>query len=227
MWYQTSLVQAGLAKKRDTQRGLWVVLLGPDGAGKSSVIAGIGDGRSAGFPGSQTYHLRAPLLRSGEESPANCDPHAQRPRGTLISAGKLIYLLLANWMGYVVKVRPQLAQGKLILFDRYFSDCLVDPKRYRLPASCLGMAELVARLLPKPDLSVVLDAPATVLQQRKCEVTPAESERQRKDYLMRLASEPNVVVVEAARPLVDVVEDVQNCMIEFHLTRLPRQCVLA
>ena len=125
-------------------------------------------------------------------------------------------------MGYVVKVRPQLAQGKLILFDRYFSDCLVDPKRYRLPASCPGMAELVARLLPKPDLIVVLDAPATVLQQRKCEVTPAESERQRKDYLMRLASEtPNVVVVEAARPLVDVVEDVQNCMIEFRLARLP------
>jgi thymidylate kinase len=129
-------------------------------------------------------------------------------------------------MGYVVKVRPQLAQGKLILFDRYFPDCLIDPKRYRLPASCVGMAGVVAKLLPKPDLSVVLDAPATVLQQRKCEVTPAESERQRKDYLMRLATGPNAVVVDAARPLVKVVEDVQNCMIEFHLTRFPRRCEL-
>ncbi len=126
-----------------------------------------------------------------------------------------------------MKVRPQLAQGKLILFDRYFPDCLIDAKRYRLPASCVGMAELVAKLLPKPDLSVVLDTPATVLQQRKCEVTPAESERQRKDYLMRLAGEPNVVVVDAARPLMEVVEDVRNCIIEFHLTGFHRQCELA
>ena len=227
MWYQTLPAQAGSTKERNAQRGLWVVLLGPDGSGKSSVITGIGDGRAAGFTGSQTYHLRPTFLGSGKESRTNCDPHAPLPRGMLASVGKLLCLLLANWMGYVRKVRPQLAQGKLILFDRYFPDCLIDARRYRLPASCVGMAELVAKLLPKPDLWIVLDAPATVLQQRKCEVTPAESERQRQDYLTRLAGEPNVVVVDAARPLEEVVEDVRNCMIEFHLTQFHRRCELA
>ena len=119
------------------------------------------------------------FLRSGREPRANCDPHGQPARGTLISVFKLAYLLVANWLGYLVAVRPQLAHGKLVLFDRYFPDCLVDPKRYRLPASCRRMTELIARLLPQPDLYVVLDAPASVLQERKHEVTLAESERQR------------------------------------------------
>src|ERR1017187_8057504 len=47
--------------------GLWVVLMGPDGVGKSSVITGLASGLSTGFAGCTTYHLRAGLLRSPRE----------------------------------------------------------------------------------------------------------------------------------------------------------------
>jgi len=194
------------AKGWGTLRGLWVVLLGPDGAGKSAVIGGIATVQPAGFTGCATYHLRPTLLR--RRSNTNCDPHGQSARGTLISVVKLVYLLVANWLAYLVLVRPQISQGKLSLFDRYFPDCLVDPKRYRLPVSCARMTELAARLMPEPDLYVVLDAPASVLQERKSEVTTEESERQRQDYALRMARLPNVAVVDAARPLTEVVEDV-------------------
>jgi len=195
-------------------------LLGPDGAGKSAVITGIGSGRSAGFVGSETFHLRPTLLRNGRDARANCDPHGQRARGTLVSVCKLAYLLAVNWLGYLVAVRPQRARGKLVLFDRYFPDCLIDPQRYRLPPSCVPMAELVAKLLPEPDLYVVLDAPASILQLRKHEVTLAETERQRTGYLMQMARLPNGVVVDAERPLIDVVEDVLSRIIDLHLTRV-------
>ena len=199
--------------------GLWVVLMGPDGVGKSSVITGLASGLSTGFAGCTTYHLRAGVLRSSRETVTNCDPHGQAARGTVISAFKLVYLLVANWLGYFLAIRTQLARGQLILFDRYFPDCLIDPLRYRLPTECRRMAALVARLLPRPDLYVVLDAPANVLQERKREVTLAESERQRKEYATQLARMPSVAVVNAARPLADVVQDVVDRVIDFRLER--------
>src|SRR5271166_5756454 len=124
MPHQISQPHVRFAKPQSPQRGLWVVLLGPDGAGKSAVIASIGSGRSAGFTGSATYHLRPDLFPRSGEPMANYDPHGQLARGTLVSVCKLAYLLAVNWLGYFMAVRPQRARGKLVLFDRYFPDCL-------------------------------------------------------------------------------------------------------
>ncbi len=206
-------------KAPSAQRGLWVVLLGPDGAGKSSVIEGIGDGVAAGFTGCEAYHLRPSLFRTNRAARPNCNPHGRSARGVLVTFGKLAYLLAANWMGYLAKVKPRLKRGALVVFDRYFSDGLVDPKRYRLPQSCGWLVALVERALPKPDLYVVLEASSQVLGQRKHEVTPAEVERQCRDYRRLAAKLPNAVVVDASRPLAKVVDEVVERSIERHLAR--------
>jgi len=213
----------GKARLHIERRGLWVVLMGPDGAGKSAVIEGLANGRSTGFRGCTTYHLRPTFRQGGSSLSANADPHGQTARGTLISVVKLLYLLIANWLGYLLAVRPQLSNGKLVLFDRYFTDCLVDPMRYRLPISCRRVTELIGSLIPQPDLYVVLDAPGSVLQERKREVTLAESERQRTDYAARFEKLPNVAMVDAARPLADMVADVLDRITELRLLRY-RQC---
>jgi thymidylate kinase len=147
------------------------------------------------------------------------DPHGQSTRGVAVSMVKLVYLLFANWIGYLLAVRPGLTKGDLVLFDRYFPDCLVDPRRYRLPASCRWAAELIAGLVPKPDLYVLLDAPARVLQQRKSEVPLSESERQRSSYEAQGAKLGNLVVVDARRPLAEVMDAVVNCIIDLRLAR--------
>ena len=202
---------------RGNRRGLWVVLLGPDGAGKSSVIEGIGDGVGAGFTGCEAFHLRPALFAKARAARPNCNPHARSARGPLVTFGKLAYLLAANWLGYLAKVRPRLERGALVIFDRYFSDGLVDPKRYRLPRSCAWLVALVERALPKPDLYIVLEASAQVLGQRKREVAAAEVERQCRDYLKLAANLPNAVIVNAARPLPTVVDEVIERSIERHL----------
>jgi thymidylate kinase len=206
-------------KTRSAQRGLWVVLLGPDGAGKSSVIDGIGDGVAAGFTGCEAFHLRPSLFTKTPTARPNCNPHAHSARGALVTFGKLAYLLAANWLGYLAKVKPRLARGALVVFDRYFSDGLVDPKRYRLPQSCAWLVALTERALPKPDLYVVLEASAQVLGLRKQEVASAEVERQCRDYHKLAVSLPNAVVVDAARPLAAVVNEVIEHSIECHLAR--------
>ncbi|MGA9566182.1 MAG: hypothetical protein WBS19_11710 [Candidatus Korobacteraceae bacterium] len=199
------------------RRGLWVVLLGPDGAGKSSVIEGLGSGVAAGFAGCETYHLRPSFLRCKRARAPNCNPHGRAARGALISTIKLVYLLAANWLGYLRVVRPRLSRGTLVLFDRYFPDCLVDPVRYRLPRSCRRLTELVAAMIPQPDLCVVLDAPADALWERKHEVSRAETERQRSTYAVLGSKFRNVTVVDAARALPEVVNDVIERIIERHL----------
>lgn len=193
------------------------MLLGPDGAGKSSVIAGIGDGVAAGFTGCEAYHLRPELFRKARAARPNCNPHGRSARGALVTFGKLAYLLAANWLGYLAKVRPRVERGALVVFDRYFPDGLVDPRRYRLPQSCGWLVALVERALPKPDLYVVLEASARVLGQRKQEVAPEEAERQCRDYRRLAANLPNAVLVDAARPLATVVNEVVERSIERHL----------
>ena len=49
-----------------------------------------------------------------------------------------------------------------------------------------------------------------------------ESERQRKEYAACAARFPGVAVVDAARPLADVVQEVVDRIVEFQLTRLQR-----
>ena len=212
---------------RPTRCGLWVVLLGPDGAGKSSVIEGLGSGVSAGFAGCERFHLRPALARRKQTENPNRNPHGQTARGTLISVFKLIYLLAANWLSYVAVVRPRVARGMLVLFDRYFPDCVVDAKRYRLPASCRRLTELVAALVPQPDLCVVLDAPASTLQDRKPEVAPAESEQQQKDYARLAMTLPNASVVNATRPFAEVLDEVVDRIIEQRLVNRERLYRLA
>lgn len=201
------------------RRGLWVVLLGPDGAGKSSVIEEIGDGVAAGFNGCVAYHLRPALTGKKRVAPRNCNPHGQKARCVLVTLGKLVYLLAANWLGYLAKVRPRVQGGALVMFDRYFPDGLVDPRRYRLPRSSRWMVTLIDKLVPKPDLYVVLEAPVTVLRERKTEVTFLEAERLCRAYHQLADKLPNAVTVDASRPLSHVVDEVLECSIVRHLAR--------
>ena len=210
------------AQSEHVQRGLWIVLLGPDGAGKSSVIEGIGDGVAAGFSGCESHHLRPALFSRRRAATANCNPHTKSARGSVVTAGKLAYLLAANWLGYLMRVLPGLKRGTLVVFDRYFPDGLVDPRRYRLPQSCGRLVALVESLLPKPDVYFVLDAPATVLQTRKREVTPDEAERQSREYRRLVEQLPNAVVVDASQPLEKVVDEVVERSIERHLSHYRR-----
>ncbi len=57
-----------------------------------------------------------------------------------------------------------------MLNDRHFLDILVDQRRYRYGGP-LWLLRLIRRLIPKPDLVNLLDAPPKVLQARKQELS--------------------------------------------------------
>jgi thymidylate kinase len=188
--------------------GLWIAVLGPDGSGKSTVIDRLEAALEPAFRRTARFHLRPHLLKgtSAAEKP-NTDPHGQRPRGLLASALKLIYFWADYTLGYWLRVRPQLVRSTLVIFDRYFCDLLIDPRRFRSNGP-RWLTRAIAAVIPMPDLLLILDAPAEVLQARKQEVPLEESARQVEAYRAFAgsgAARGQAELVDAASPVEDVV----------------------
>lgn len=202
--------------------GFWVAFLGPDGSGKSTVIHAVGTRLRGAFWKTDEYHLRPHVgSRLSDQVPVT-DPHGRLPRTRAASYAKLIYYLLDYYVGYAIRVRPQLTRATLVLFDRFLPDILADPLRYRYRGSTL-LCRLAVRSIPQPDLYVVLDAPVDVLHARKREIEREESRRQREAYRALARDLPNGYLVDAARPLDEVVADVSRLIVTHLADRQARQ----
>lgn len=140
------------------------------------------------------------------------EPHDKPERGTLSSLAKLGFLVLEWIFGFWQYVLRPRAKGQLVIFDRHYVDLLVDPRRYRYGAP-LWAARLIGTLIPKPDLFILLDLPAEVARSRKPEVSLDEARRLRKRYLDLPRILPNAHVVNAARPLDEVVAEVEEIIL--------------
>lgn len=183
----------------------FIAFLGCDGSGKSSVIQGVSERLEAQGVPVTLGHWRPRALEGGRGAgAANAeDPHGMPPRGGLASMAKLAWLGLNWWVGWFNGLRAASRRGVLI-FDRYHGDLLVDPRRYRYGAP-LGLARLATRLMPQPDLVLFLDASPEVLLSRKQEVSAGDLERARRRYLELCRSGVRFRVIDAERPLSDVV----------------------
>jgi thymidylate kinase len=165
-----------------------VAVLGPDGSGKSTPLAALGDTWPRSLGGVHVHHLRPHRLdRPGAPAGPVVDPHGRPPRAALPSAAALGFVLLDWWVGYWSRIVRERAKHGLVIFDRHLLDVLVDPLRYRYGGPA-WLVRAACALVPRPDVVVILDAPAAVVRARKTEVPLAESVRQCEAY-RRLARE--------------------------------------
>jgi thymidylate kinase len=202
-----------------------VALIGPDGAGKSSIMRRVAE--RLPVPSRTIYMgvnlesstlmlpttrliLEAKRRRGGRPdmvgSTGAMPIAGPRSRGVLrqVRSG----LRLANWMAEEW-FRQGVAwanqrRGRLVIFDRhffcdYYASDIAGHRPDRMWTSRLHGA-MLERLYPRPDLVIMLDAPAEVLHGRKGEGTLESLERMRREYR---ALEP---VVERF-VLVDATED--------------------
>jgi thymidylate kinase len=203
--------------KRPT--GGWIAIMGPDGSGKSHVISAIRQQFAFAYREVRCFHLRPKVLRRGASAGvAVTDPHGQPPRGHVASIAKVFFLIADYWIGYLSKLAPAMLRSDLIIFDRYIYDLLVDSKRVRYGGP-LWLLRLAARVVPRPDLVILLDAPAEVLWSRKREVTFEEVVRQRNAYQQVARSLHSTVVVDASQGLADVIHDVDCAIVEYFAHR--------
>jgi thymidylate kinase len=210
--------------------GLWVAVLGPDGAGKSTLIEGLQKEVAGAFRRTAQFHLMPALLRrQGDGGPVTY-PHGKPPRSWLASLLKLSYYWLDYNLGYLLKVRPALAKSTLVLFDRYYDDLLIDPRRYRYGGPTWA-ARLLRRLIPRPDIFLVLDVPREKLLERKQEVAPEELERQVRAYREFAANTPNAVLLDGSASVEEVVAQARDALLEHlrfrYLNRRPHRFLQA
>jgi thymidylate kinase len=198
--------------------GVFVAFLGPDGAGKSTVMARVEQELAPAFRRSKRYHLQPRLMRNRKDNSAVTEPHLKPLRGLTLSIVKLLYLLADYFFGYVTDILPRLVRSTFVLFDRYYHDLLVDSKRYRYSAP-LWIARLIGKFVPKPDLWILLDAPPEVLQSRKQEVSYEETTRQRDTYLRIISKMPSYAIVNTSKPIENVITDVERIVLNFMAKR--------
>jgi O-antigen/teichoic acid export membrane protein/thymidylate kinase len=182
--------------------GVYIVILGPDGAGKSTLTQKIFELLRPLFVDATVLQWRPQFLKPRPRYfPGFNPPHSKPPHGRVESIARVFAVLLDYWLAYPTLIRPLLARVALIIYDRDFHDLLVDRLRYRYggPNWLPGLA---AKLLPRPGtLYLTLDAEPDVILGRKNEVAPAELRRQRGAYRDLAASLPNSTVIRTDQGL--------------------------
>jgi thymidylate kinase len=156
--------------------GIGVTILGPDGAGKSTLAETL----RTGFP-TPTRTIYLGLYGGG------------------LAGGGLFGLLRRLgrlWRGWLVG-RWHRWRGRLVVYDRHALDARVPGRRGG--ASSRIRRWLLAHAIPSPELIIVLDAPAEVLFARKAEHDVATLEAQRRGYLEIARGFPSAQVVDAER----------------------------
>ena len=213
----------GRVRRLVRPEGIDVVLLGPDGAGKSSVIEALGPRLAPVFARSTCWGFAPPVLgRLRYRGVRRTDqPHALAPRSLPVSLARAGYWFVYYTFGYL-KRHLALARSTLVLNDRHFVDILVDRRRYRYGGP-LWVLQLIWHVMPKPDLVILLDAPAEVLQARKQEVPFEETASQRRAYLSLMQTVESGHVANAAQPKARVADDVSGIILRHLALRLARR----
>ncbi len=199
-------------------QGLSVVVLGPDGAGKTSITDAIGGPDLLPvFDRSVCWGFVPPVHRLIKNQGSTSQPHALPPRslaGSLMKAG--------YWLTFSFLLHPRThlmkARGGLVLYDRHFVDILVDARRYRYRGPAWVLLAIWA-IIPKPDLVVLLDAPAETIQKRKKELSVEETARQLRAYRKLVEELPNGLIIDANKPFAQVVKTLNYLILNLYLKR--------
>lgn len=184
--------------------GLLVIVLGPDGVGKNTVISQLQTLLAPAFRFQKMFHWRPGVLwRLKAMGQPVADPHAKPVYGTFLSLVSLLACFLDHWIGYLLVIRPAMTRSALVVFNRYFDDLLVDPVRYRYGGP-LWLARLLSRFTPsRGGLFVVLTASPPAILARKQELTYDEVQRQLAEY-RRLGGRANARMVATDGPVENV-----------------------
>jgi N-acetylglucosaminyldiphosphoundecaprenol N-acetyl-beta-D-mannosaminyltransferase len=154
--------------------GAFVVLVGPDGVGKTSTARAL----TERFEGPTAYfHFRPPLRGGMVPTPPAEMPSPQDkfpPVGSKVLGWlRLIRHLILCWLGHLLSVRPAVRRGNLVVGDRWSYGYLVQPRALRFHGPP-WLAALCLQLLPRPDLVVNLAASVEEIRRRKQELSADE-----------------------------------------------------
>jgi thymidylate kinase len=198
--------------QKKPSRGLFVVLVGLDGAGKTTFARGIAGKiqEHSELGGFRYFHWIPKILAMEFPLPALVEtPRKEASKGAVavgLSIARLVKNLAVAWIAHLLRVCPLRRRGYLVIADRYVYNYWIDPVslRYCGPKWALALA---GRLFPRPDLVISLEAAPEILLARKQELTRAEMDEM-KDKIRTVPVDPKKFhVLDAAKPPEEIVQD--------------------
>lgn len=203
--------------------GLFVCIIGPDGAGKSTITAFIRDSLyDKIFKKYKYIHKDFQILpqlkliknifkRSTKVSGKNLRDNPilvgmVRPHYSLRSAMYISYYFIDFMLGHFA-VRYYRWKNGLIIADRYFYDYLYQRVYSNIP---YWYPLLLSKFIPKPDVTICLFADSRTIYERKPELDTSEIERQLSEIKKLSSKIQTVIWIDSGVAL----EDSKRCVID-------------
>lgn len=135
---------------------------------------------------------------------------------------RFVNLAAEEWFRQII-VWHYILRGYHVIFDRhfyfdYYAHDVVNEDPNR-PLNSRIHGFMLQNLYPKPDFVIFLDAPAEVLFARKPEGTLDALERRRQEYIQLREVVKNWAVVDVSQPMDEVVQEVSELIADFHRSK--------
>ena len=221
--FTASRLNSGRVRSRRRAAGITVAIIGPDGAGKSTLIESIhtsgvlpttvvymgGNAATA----NHTLPTTRWLVRHGQIdtwAPGSVANALNRSRSPLAlawrgvrEAVKFVNELLDFAYRYGVAFVAR-GRGDVVLFDRYIYDPMIDALVDGASPFGWFRARLFRRIFPRPDLVIILQAPGELLFARKGEHSPERLDRMVRACRWLVKDFRRVAYLDATRPTAEV-----------------------
>ncbi len=201
--------------------GIFLVLLGPDGSGKSTIAEHVmkSEIMQKLFMNKRYFHSRfdfLPPLRKylsfWTKTKIGYAPEAPQTRtyGMLRAMVYPIYYGMSYFLGHPLLWKEKACSG-LVIFDRYFYDFLIQRELMKCPK---WIIRWIGKLIPKPNIIIFLRTKPEIVYERKQELTMDEIERQNKVCEEFVAGFPGAISIDASSSIEKIVDQIKVVIID-------------
>ena len=168
-----------------------ISFMGVDGSGKSTLIKEIQKKLKSKIE-IKYLHLR-PYLFLTDKRTVIKNPHNKKKLNlVLISFIRIILWFFIYKIFFYFNLNKS---KKLIIFDRYAHDILIDPIRYRINLPKLIIKKILF-FFPNPDLWIILKVKPRKAYERKKEISLKETEKQSIQYMEFAKNQKNSIIID-------------------------------